>query len=169
MQDYHDTQHSVVCRGNIMKVYTRYNTQITSKIKNRQITVSYFDLDGNMLSPEKVLAPSYAYNSAAVAIDERCDLIIPTIYGKADASGEEDQSFTFELYEVDRYSALKVDSNVMSILEEADGWAIFAPTLLSLDGVLHLAYRTSNGTHNYPPEGDRISRIRIVPITMNRQ
>lgn len=81
LNSYHDTQHSAIVRDKKIKLYTRtreYNVINGVSSQNRKICIYYFDKEGNMITPMKILSSDYVYNSAAVPIDENVEFLSPT-------------------------------------------------------------------------------------------
>lgn len=166
-EPYNDTQHCATCRGNIIKVYSRdkHTRSVggTNRM-SREITVTYYDLEGNMLSPVKTLPIEFVYNSAAIAIDETSDLIIPTSFGR-----NGNQEISLSAYTVDKYDVRPVESNLSSILGETDKFVIFSPSIITIAGSQYLSYYTHDWEHDTVGTiGTNFSYYKLIPITMVR-
>lgn len=162
MYEYHDTQHSVVVKGNILKVYTRYRKYEGGLV--RKNCVYYFDLDGNMLSPMKVLDSDCVYNAAAVAIDDEYDLISPTFFDNR----QEVQDFEVKNYLVKGYTELPVDSNINSIFGNDDKWVTMCPSLLTISGKQYMCFVTKSKAHDVPYDLSTIVKYKMVEVTIER-
>lgn len=169
--EYHDTQYGAVCRGNVIKLFSRTNKNYYVNgvsHHSREISVLYFDLDGNKLSPSKDLPLRYVYDNAASAISDHQEIIIPTTFDNTEVGGVKDESFDANVYLVDGYGVEPVASNVDDVYTSDDKWSLFVPTLLTVHGDQYLAFYTSNQTHDgFVDDGTRINKYKIVKVTMN--
>ena len=173
-ENIHDTQYGVVCRGNIIKFFSRKNVNYNVNgitHKSREITVAYYDLDGNTISTEKTLPLKYVYNSASIPIDDRHEIIIPTGFDNTKVNGVADDSYTLNVYGVDGYIINEnVDHNISSIIEENDKWISFVPSMITIGGIQYLAYMTWDFSHDTAPTlGTSVCRYKIVPVVIDRE
>jgi hypothetical protein len=168
--EYHDTQNVAICRGNIIKLYCRENVNITIdgvSHKSREISLMYFDLDGNKLLPKKNLPLQFIYNSAAVPVTTDADLIIPTFFDNTEIGGVRDESYSMAVYTVREDKIKEVPSNVNSIFDSDDKWALFVPTMLTIAGKQYLAIRVQNKEHDSTAlSSDYVTEYRLVEITV---
>ena len=158
-----DTQHSVVVRGNILKLFTRTKTYVGGV--NRRNCVYYFDHYGNLLSPKKILESDYVYNAAAIAIDDKYELINPTVFDNREGS----QSYSLKSVLVNGYEEIPLLSDIDNIVDK-DGeekWATFSPTIVTIRGNQYLGYNSRNIYHDYQTL-DNTSCFKLVQITINR-
>ena len=176
VQNFHDTQYGVVCRGNIIKFFSRNNVnyhiaEAGKARKSREITVAFYDLDGNTILPEKNLPLRYVYNSAAVPFDDRRELIFPTGFGmNSFIGGVQDQTYTLNAYVVDGNLVNEVETNISSVIEADDKWITFAPSMITIGDDQYLVYQTRDFEHDTSPTfGVNVSRYRIVPVVIDRE
>lgn len=168
--EYHDTQNVAVVRGSVLKIFFRENMQRKyaggpSTHKSREISVMYFDLDGNLLCPEQLLPLHYIYNSAASPISDHEELIVPTHFDNS----EESQDYSVSAYIVDGYTVSKVSSNLDSIFTSDDKWVQFMPGLITINNEQYMGIRVQNTYHDDTETADAstyVTENRLVKVTL---
>lgn len=163
--DKHDCQNIGICKGNIIKCYFRereYKTIDGVSHFNRRLGVCYYDLDGVMLSPSKILPIEFIYDSGASAISDVEELIFPTYYD--DALG--DKSFRIDAYRVDKYSIKQVQTNINECLSSDDKFVLVSPGIININGEQYISYLTQDCLHGESTSNTLIS-YKLVKMTMS--
>lgn len=157
----HDTQVSVIVRGNILKVYLRMRKNGGNS--TRQIGVAYFDLDGNILSPATTLFGDNYYQAGASILDDRRELLLPTYFDE-----KNDKSW-YDAYIVEGTNISHVDTNINEALlnSEKDGWGTICPKIITIGFDQYIYYVQRNYTHAgklIGKESDKKVEIRAARI-----
>ena len=158
----HDTQVSVIVRGNVLKVYLRMREN--GGDTTRQIGVMYTDLDGNILSPPTTLFGDYYYQAAASIIDDRRELLLPTYFD------ERNDKNWYDAYIVEGTNITHIDTNINDAFlnPDKDGWGTVVPKIITVGFDQYIYYVQRNYTHANKLIGSETKRrveIRMSKIT----
>ena len=144
-----DTQPGVILRGDVCKIYGRGwtggypTTHPESGYGSRNIIVFYADYNGNLMCQETPVVQGKYYNSAAFAIDDHREMIIPTFY-------EEDSiPVRFDAYIVDgrHITQVNIDSDKM-LANGTYKWGLVAPCIIATGGKTYIYYNVLTVSHN---------------------
>lgn len=136
----HDTQPSVIVRGNMMKIYLRLRGP--QKISERHIGYMYVDLEGTMIAPPTLLSDDLYYTSAASILDESREILFPTYF---DQKHPEENHFEACVVENNILHKLDVD---MSILSRGDDkWGMICSHIITINHSQYIAYQQTNFDH----------------------
>lgn len=127
LKEMHDTQVSIIVRGNVLNVYLRMRENGGNT--TRQIGVMYIDLDGNILSPPTTLLGDGHYQAAASIIDERRELLLPTYFD------EKNDKNWYDAYIVEGTNITHINTNIKDALlnPEKDGLGTVSPKIITID------------------------------------
>ncbi len=167
----HDAQFSAIAYGDRIKVYLRMWMYGNSVKDQRQIGVLFIDLEGNIISPATTLFGPGLYTSAATRIDDRRELLFPTLtdltpsvdkcwYSSYFVNGDNVQEgpeldtvlkFGRTLEDDDArdwiYEGLYNDSEVDKESIEEHLWGAVNPGFVLVDGDIYLTYIQRNNSH----------------------
>ena len=161
-----DTQPGVILRGDVCKIYGRGwtggypTTHPESGYGSRNIIVFYADYNGNLMCQETPVVKGKYYNSAAFAIDDHREMIIPTFY-----SGE-DIPVRFDAYIIDgrRITQVNIDSDKM-LANGTYKWGLVAPCIIATGGKTYIYYNVLTVSHNQiVTQASRVCNIMRVEI-----
>lgn len=162
LNEKHDTQVSIIVRGNILKIYLRMRK--TGGNSTRQIGVMYTDLDGNILSPPTMLFGDYYYQAGASILDDRRELLLPTYFD------EKNDLNWYDAYIVEGTNITHIDTNINEVLinSEEDGWGTVSPKIVTIGYNQYIYYVQRNYTHGGKIVGKNTKKqveIRLSRIT----
>ena len=144
-----DTQPGVVLRGDVCKIYGRGwtggypTTHPESGYGSRNIIVFYADYNGNLMCQETPVVEGKYYTSAAFAIDDHREMIIPTFF-------EDDNiPIRFDAYIIDgrRITQVNIDSDKM-LANGTYKWGTVAPCIIATGGKTYIYYNVLTVSHN---------------------
>jgi hypothetical protein len=159
---YNDSPVSCVVRGNTLKIFLR-----TRNYYGRAIAILYTDLDGNPLLSNwnteisLELYTSQLYVAAASMIDDKRELLLPTVYNPLDST-ETVRAFLLNgtfCKELALDTDAIIDDNVKSIY--------FASGLVPIGLKTYAFYETRDADHDHYSQGTTKSAIRRIEITNN--
>ena len=167
---HHDAPFSAIAYGNIIKVYLRMWVSGLPTKDRRQVGVLFIDLEGNIVSSATTLFGPGLYNSAATRIDDRRELLFPTL---TDLTPGVDKCW-YTSYFVNGDNVIE-GPNVNDILkvfgEGSDWnysndpdeleciWGWVNPGFVLVDGDVYLTYIQRNNSHGYTEDGQFERRI----------
>lgn len=158
----HDTQVSVIVRGNILKIYLRMRENGGNT--TRQIGVMYTDLDGNILSPPTTIFGDGYYQAGASIIDDRRELLLPTFFD------EKNDKNWYDAFIVEGTKITHIETNINDALinSEKDGWGTVCPKIITIGYDQYIYYVQRNYTHGNQLIGNEAKKrveIRCSKIT----
>lgn len=177
----YDSQYSVIPCGNMMKIYGRGWDYSRDSTYQRNISVMFTDLDGNIVSPFTTLFGDGMYNSAAFKIDDNRELLVPTFF---DISNPANDKCEYLSYIVDGENIIH-SSDVNEILrciydsdttEEKEAklreWGTVNPGFILKDGDIYFTYvHQRNESHESIIDSSKptASQIKIVKLSWIRK
>lgn len=164
LKEMHDTQVSIIVRGNVLKVYLRMREDGSNT--TRQIGVMYIDLDGNILSPPTTLFGGGYYQAAASIIDDRRELLLPTFFD------EKNDKNWYDAFIVEGTKITHINTNINDALlnPEKDGRGNICPKIITIGYDQYIYYVQRNSSHARVLIGNETKKkyeIRMSKITWN--
>ena len=159
----HDTQPSVIVRGNMMKIYLRLRGP--ENLKERHIGYMFSDIEGNLITPPTLLSRDLYYTSAASILDENREILFPTYF---DQNHPEENHFEACVVENNKLYKLDVDMTVLT--REGDKWGMVSPHIITINHEQYIAYHQANFDHSGLTDAKvRKTELRLSKITFNTQ
>ncbi|MBQ6283250.1 MAG: hypothetical protein IJK70_00480 [Bacteroidales bacterium] len=155
----HDTQNTLVPRGDKMRLYSRLTQE---HFQNRRVTLADFTLDGEALGEPEIMAGDCLYNSAACKVDDRYDLLFPTYYNTH--GGTTDDSW-FRTYLVDGSFVRELPCELNRWVEPDEQWGLASPGFIFIGGERYLAFATRTASHDHSHEG-MISKYKLIKVVL---
>ena len=157
----HDTQPSVIVRGNMMKIYLRLRGP--ERIGERHVGYMYVDLEGNMITPPTLLSDDLYYTSAASILDESRDILFPTYFDQKHPDHNH-----YEACIVEDNNLYKIDADMSVLTRDEDKWGMVCPHIITINHSQYIAYHQANFDHEGVTEA-RVQKteFRLSKITFN--
>ena len=156
----HDTQNTLVPRGDRMKLYSRLTQE---HFQNRRVTLTEFTLDGEQVSDTEILAGDCLYNSAACKVDERYDLMFPTYYN---THGGTTDTCCFRTYVVDGSFVRQLPCELNRWITPDELWALASPGFITIGGDRYLAFATRTRSHDQSVNG-MVSKYKLIKTVID--
>ena len=156
----HDTQNTLVPRGDRMKLYSRLTQE---HFQNRRVTLTEFTLDGDQVSDTEILAGDCLYNSAACKVDERYDLMFPTYYN---THGGTTDTCCFRTYVVDGSYVRQLPCDLNRWITPDELWALASPGFITIGGDRYLAFATRTRSHDQSVNG-MVSKYKLIKTVID--
>lgn len=157
----HDTQPSVIVRGNIMKIYLRLRGP--ENLKERHVGYMRVDLEGSMITPPTLLSNDLYYTSAASILDDNRELLFPTYFDQ----NHPDENH-YEACIVENNTLYKLDADMRVLNKEGDKWGMICPHIITINHSQYIAYHQANFDHEMRTEAKvRKTEFRLSKITFN--
>ena len=153
----HDTQPSIIVKGNLLKVYIRLRGE--DDFRKRHIGYMYVDLEGNLIAPPTKLSDDLYYTSAASSLDEQREILFPTYW---DQYKPQENHYEACIVENNRLFKLDVDMSVLSSGD--DKWGMVCPHIITINHEQYIAYQQANFDH----EGRTDSREKRVELRLSK-
>ncbi len=155
----HDTQPSVIVKGNFLKIYLRLRG--VDDFRKRHIGYMYVDLEGNMIVPPTTLSNDLYYTSAASSLDENREILFPTYW---DQNRPQENHFEACIVENNKLYKLKADMSILS--NEDDKWGMISPHIITINHEQYIVYQHANFDHEGKTKGkNKKSEIRLSKIS----
>ena len=122
----HDTQPSVIVKGNILKIYLRLRGP--HNIRNRHVGYMYVDLSGVIIAPPTLLSEDLYYSSSASQLDENREILFPTFFDERKPS---ENHYEACIVEGNKIFKLNVDMSVLC--HDSDKWGIICPHIITIN------------------------------------
>ena len=159
----HDTQPSIIIKGNIMKIYLRLRGP--ERLRERHVGYMYADLEGNMITPPTKLSDDLYYTSAASILDENREILFPTYFDQNHPNENH-----FEVGIVDNNVFYKIDADMSVLSKDGDKWGMVAPHIITINHSQYIAYHQANFDHTgYTDAEVEKTEIRLSKITFNSE
>lgn len=159
----HDTQPSVIVRGNMMKIYLRLRGP--ESLSERHIGYMFVDLEGTMITPPTLLSNDLYYTSAASILDDNREILFPTYF---DQKHPEDNHY--EACIVEDNTLYKIDADMSALTSGDDKWGMICPHIITISHAQYLAYHQANFDHNLVTSAKvRKTELRLSKITFITQ
>lgn len=159
----HDSPVSVIVRGNLLEVFCR---TYGPDNYGRAIGVVYCDIDGNKYSPvhraiSLLNADTQLYQASASILDDRRDLLLPTIYNPNTLQ----ETVGCLILDGGHYSQKEID--VSNIITNDVKSIYFASGVVDIGGNIYKYYETRDTDHGHLSLDTTISKIMRVQLIMN--
>ena len=159
---YNDSFVSVIVRGNLLKIFLR-----NRRDNIRSIGIITTDLDGNRHSSgytTEILsegANAQLYQASASVLDERRELLLPTIYN-ASTSGE-----TVGCFILNGWDCAQKTINYSSVMPSTVRSIYFASGLVDIGKNTYAFYSTRDSDHDHFVAGTTKSAIRRIQVSVS--
>jgi hypothetical protein len=162
-----DTQLCGIPQGRLIKVYCRDYDKFDdgtrkSYINGRRIGVFYIDIDGNLVSPRRVLFGSNLYQASATIDTEHSQILFPTEYG---IYADDSQRVKCYVVDGDIIKELPIDNSIL--MDNLAMKSIYiVPGLVDINGELYMYYMTSARLHNQTWTANQEMQFRVIKVNL---
>lgn len=159
----HDTQPSVIVRGNVLKIYIRLRGK--DDLRKRHVGYMYVDTDGVMIAPPTLLSEDLYYTSGASILDNNREILFPTYFNQ---KYPEHNHYESCIVENNHMNKIEADMSVLN--KEGDKWGMISPHIITINHAQYIAYHQANFDHSGNTD-ERIKRteFRLSKITFNTE
>lgn len=159
----HDSQPSVIVRGNILKIYLRLRGK--DDLRKRHVGYMYVDTDGVMIAPPTLLSDDLYYTSGASILDNNREILFPTYF---------DQMYPeknhYESCIVENNHMHKIEADMSVINKEGDRWGMICPHIITINHAQYIAYHQANFDHSGNMNAKvKKTEFRLSKITFNTE
>lgn len=159
----HDTQPSIIVKGNLLKIYIRLRGK--DDFRKRHVGYMYVDMEGNMIAPPTQLSDDLYYTSAASALDENREILFPTYW---DQYKPDESHFEACIVENNKLYKLNADMSVLSSGE--DRWGMVSPHIITIGHEQYLVYQQANFDHEGNTDAkQKKTELRLSKISFDTQ
>lgn len=158
---YMDNQVSCIVKGNIVKVYCRWRSDVdgvsTSANTHRWLGVFTMDIDGNVILPPTTFGGRFFYQASAAVLDDRREVMFPTVY-----NSETDTQW-IHCYIVEGRNMTRIPLDTSSMIESDEKSYYVAPGLINVgnDMYLYMSCRTTSHNAFSTSNVTRVKRVKV--------
>lgn len=160
---YCDNQVSCIVRGNIVKVYIRWRSDIngesTVSSDYRFIGVCTLDIDGNVIAPPTTFFGLNLYQASASILDDRREIAFPTRYLPTPSDTQSIQCFI-----IDGKKVYRRDFDTANLIANDELSFYVAPGLVDIGGEMYLYMSARTAKHNSFSQATTVCRIKRVRV-----
>jgi hypothetical protein len=159
---YCDNQVSCIVRGNIVKVYIRWRSDVTGSSTStntyRWIGVCTMDIDGNLISPVTTFCGRFFYQASASILDERREVMFPTVFNS------ETDTQRIHCYIIDDLQIKRIPFDTSNLIANDELSFYVAPSLINVGSDMYL-YMTCRTTAHNSFTSNNVTRVKRVKVT----